>query len=455
MKITSNLLSILVILAQLIVLISGDPHHPKKYTNYSLVKVEIHDEHDANVTRELPKSVKIWLHPHVGDYAAILVPPSQHQEVLNILDENMLKYNITQKDIQKDIDHEKVVDMKSKKHLARLRKLIQHNLTWNSYHDQPEFESFYRYLEHKFGNIVKLKTIGKTHEGRDITLIKICSSGECGKKPTIMVEGGIHAREWVSPASTLWITDRIVHLIRDEKPLFKSVDWYIVPLLNPDGYAYSRTTDRLWRKNRSPNKDCPKEQNDKCYGVDLNRNFDFQWDHDKNHKDLLDIKSEAYHGPKPFSEKETSAMAKFIKKHKSHIKAFVTVHSFGQYILTPWGYTRTKPKNFPKLFKIIKKAVKSMEAKNGTHYKYLHALDLSKGELVTGTSMDWVVGKANIPLSFALELRDQGDHGFELPADQILNNSEEVMAFLTDLAKHVTKNEHRREIRLYLRRSHM
>src|SRR5690348_2010969 len=34
------------------------------------------------------------------------------------------------------------------------------------------------------------------------------------------------------------------------------IDWLIVPLLNPDGYEYSRSSPdpeiRLWRKNRSP-----------------------------------------------------------------------------------------------------------------------------------------------------------------------------------------------------------
>jgi len=401
----------------------------------------------------LPKSVKMWLRPHIGDNAAILVPPSRHQEVLDILEDKMLTYNVTQQDIQKDIDHEKVVDLKSKQHLAAIRNFIQHSLTWDSYHDQEDFESFYRYLKKHFSDIVKVKTLGKTHEGRPISIVKICFSGVCGKKPGIMVEAGIHAREWISPASTLWVIDRIIQSTRsDKKHLLKSIDWYIIPLLNPDGYAYSRTSDRLWRKNRFPNKDCPADKSDQCYGVDLNRNFDFQWDHEDNHKDLLDMNSEAYHGSKPFSEKETSAMAHFIRKHKAHIKAFVSVHSFGQYILTPWGYTRTKPKNFAKLAKIIKKAVVAMEAPEGVKYKYLHALDLSRGELVTGSSMDWVQGRAGIPLSFALELRDTGIHGFELPAEQIRSNAKEMMAFITVLAKHIKNEGTSKEIRLYFRR---
>jgi murein tripeptide amidase MpaA len=44
-----------------------------------------------------------------------------------------------------------------------------------------------------------------------------------------------------------------------------------MPLVNPDGYEYSWTTDRLWRKNRTPN------LGSSCVGTDLNRNFGFKW----------------------------------------------------------------------------------------------------------------------------------------------------------------------------------
>ncbi|PIO57847.1 hypothetical protein TELCIR_20733, partial [Teladorsagia circumcincta] len=64
------------------------------------------------------------------------------------------------------------------------------------------------------------------------------------------------------------------------------MEWYIVPLLNPDGYEYSRSSSdpeiRLWRKNRSPAR-CIQQstglfsapQTTCCQGVDLNRNFDW------------------------------------------------------------------------------------------------------------------------------------------------------------------------------------
>ena len=49
------------------------------------------------------------------------------------------------------------------------------------------------------------------------------------------------------------------------------VNWLIMPLLNPDGYEYSRTTDRMWRKNRSK----PKDRNDSCGTKKLFREINF------------------------------------------------------------------------------------------------------------------------------------------------------------------------------------
>ena len=38
--------------------------------------------------------------------------------------------------------------------------------------------------------------------------------------------------------------------ITGQQELVDGLDWYIVPVVNPDGYAYSWSDDRLWRKTR-------------------------------------------------------------------------------------------------------------------------------------------------------------------------------------------------------------
>lgn len=53
--------------------------------------------------------------------------------------------------------------------------------------------------------------------------------------------------------------------------------------------------------------------------------------------------------------------------------------------------------------------------------------------MATGGSVDWVKEQLRVPLVYVYEFRDDGTHGFLLPPDQILPNSEEVMDSLLEL----------------------
>jgi len=71
-------------------------------------------------------------------------------------------------------------------------------------------------------------------------------------KPEIYL--GIHAREWIALASALYLIDQLVRMFSSNNTTDPrvNVNWYIIPLLNPDGYEYTHQGDRMWRKNRSP-----------------------------------------------------------------------------------------------------------------------------------------------------------------------------------------------------------
>jgi murein tripeptide amidase MpaA len=124
-------------------------------------------------------------------------------------------------------------------------------------------------LSLQFPDTVKTVDLAKTAEGRSLRAITIASNGTVGKNPVILIDAGIHAREWAAVMSAVYLIDQLTEKSNENKELLQ-VDWVIIPVANPDGYVYSHTTDRFWRKNRSP-------QAQGCYGVDLNRNFGLEW----------------------------------------------------------------------------------------------------------------------------------------------------------------------------------
>uniref|UniRef100_A0A915EJ68 Peptidase M14 carboxypeptidase A domain-containing protein n=1 Tax=Ditylenchus dipsaci TaxID=166011 RepID=A0A915EJ68_9BILA len=214
------------------------------------------------------------------------------------------------------------------------------------YHSFAEMINYLNSLAINFPDRVRVQPIGTTHEGRQIPLIKIGTSNaaNANSKPAIWIDGGIHAREWVSPASVLHFIDQLV-LDYDTQPLMRSfvdnIDWFIVPLLNPDGYEYSRSSVdpeiRLWRKNRSPLQ-CTQvnaglfqpPQTQCCQGVDLNRNFDWFFGQVGSSTDPC---SEIYSGTLAFSEPETRAVRDFVNQQGGRIKSFLTFHSYSQILM--------------------------------------------------------------------------------------------------------------------------
>ncbi len=84
-------------------------------------------------------------------------------------------------------------------------------------------------------------------------------------------KGQQYFREWISPATCSYIARELVENSAEYKNLLEAFDVYIMPSMNPDGYEYSRTTDRMWRKTRSVNPGF------ECRGTDPNRNWGYNW----------------------------------------------------------------------------------------------------------------------------------------------------------------------------------
>ena len=190
----------------------------------------------------------------------------------------------------------------------------------------------------------------------------------------------------------------------------------MVPMANPDGYEYSRTTDRYWRKNRRTN------SGSNCLGVDLNRNWDLSFGTGASSKPC----SQVYKGTKPFSEPETEALSTEMKRVNSidDLRLMISLHSYGQLLVYPWGYTTADAPKTP----MMKRAGRRFARGALKLYNTKYTVENSASGLyyASGTTDDWAKGALEIPLSYTLELRDRGGSGFVLPANEILPTSEEV-----------------------------
>ena len=82
--------------------------------------------------------------------------------------------------------------------------------------------------------------IGNSVEGRALKVLKIGRPRSNGQgKQAVWIDGGIHAREWISPASVEYIIHELVENFDspENKRLVENLDIYVLPILNPDGYV--------------------------------------------------------------------------------------------------------------------------------------------------------------------------------------------------------------------------
>ena len=280
-----------------------------------------------------------------------------------------------------------------------------------AYHSAETLENELHQLAESQPEIAELREVGRSLEDRPIWALRI---GERrGSEHKLLFMGCHHAREWVSVEVAYLLAEHLVNNasqapVRDW--LQKGEIW-VAPMVNPDGHEYSRTQDRLWRKNRRPNADG-------SIGVDPNRNYGYMWG-------TLDVntsshvpRDETYVGPRAFSEPETRAVRNLVAREL--FRGVITYHSFSQLILYPWGYTnKPSPDTFAGL-KMAELAMQMQQLIHGVHGSTYTPQQSSQLYPTAGDTTDWTYGEYGIP-SFTIELRPDSVErgGFILPPGEI------------------------------------
>ena len=193
------------------------------------------------------------------------------------------------------------------------------------------------------------KTVFGDGSGYDLRVLQLTNQNIQTSKPKLFVLSSIHAREY-APAE---LNTRFAEYLVANYGIDPDVTWLLddheIHLLlhaNPDGRERAET-GLLWRKN-ADNDYC---SNTNSRGADLNRNFAFYWGCCDGSSNVQC--DPTYRGPNPSSEPETQAIQNYIRSIFPDLREdslsspapadasgiFIDLHSYGQLVLWPWGFT--------------------------------------------------------------------------------------------------------------------
>ncbi|MGC8828080.1 MAG: M14 family metallopeptidase, partial [Anaerolineae bacterium] len=252
------------------------------------------------------------------------------------------------------------------------------------YHTFAETEAELQAVAAQHPDIARLEVIGRSVEGRPIYALKISDHAqeEEWSEPAVLIFALTHAREHLSTEMALDIIHMLIEGYGQSGEITNLVhqrEIWIIPDLNPDGDVYDVESGyyRFWRKNRRPNPDG-------SFGVDLNRNFAYQWGCCGGSSS--DPADEIYRGSAPFSEPESAALGGFAASHPN-ITISLNLHSYGELVLWPYGYTyESLPADMrPQDYEAFRRLAGAAADLNG-----YRAMQASQLYLADGAADDWL-----------------------------------------------------------------
>merc|ERR1712227_1030526 len=265
----------------------------RSYHGHSVLRTETLSVSKSQLLRDyhVETNLDFWREAAPGQSADVMVPTRMMKTVTDWLKTHNIQFEVMVEDVQSLIEETKPKNASSRS---------KGKIDWEDYYPHEDLNAFIQGLAdaNDFASIIN---IGQSYEGRDMNVLAITKAGP--GKPNVWLEAGIHAREWISPAVATFIVRELVEDYAEHPEYLDNINWYFLPSANPDGYAYTFDTDRLWRKTRTP-------QSGGCYGVDPNRNWDFHWGETGVSSNPC---TEIFPGEQPFSEIETSNIRDFVK----------------------------------------------------------------------------------------------------------------------------------------------
>ncbi|XP_018335354.1 carboxypeptidase B-like [Agrilus planipennis] len=397
------------------------------YDGFKVYAVDISSREQLQKLDSYSEDVDFWTMPRRNSSSPVkmMVNPFLQHHITKLFEEENISYRVVIPNVAQFL-HEEDLERHNEEIRIKRQSRSTHTIRFDRFLRHSEINQYLQNLEQKYPDFVSVSLIGHSYEGREILAIKIGKYNEYDK-PIIFIDAGIHAREWISSATALYIINQLVEY-PENKYLSDKINWYILPNINPDGYEYSHTSDRLWRKTRSKTREI------KCAGVDGNRNFSFLWGLVGASSDEC---SETYKGPFPFSEVELQAFRNFSKPLSRRIKLYLSLHSYGNYIIYPFGHRSAIPKNENELKAVGSIFASSISKRSEERWTVGATADVLYE--ATGASEDWMMAENGVKLAYTIELQEYKGRGFNFPQSKLLPAVQDTFVGIKALHSYIEK----------------
>jgi len=384
------------------------------YTGDLVVRIFLDSDEDKAIFNDLEQKdlIEYWTEPNSSNSKVIFqIKREIYEDLQHLWKSKGLDWIVVFDDVQRLIElrEDQIQERKQSRGNDRVFDLY-------NFHEYSELVSYMQEMAMN-SSLATYIEIGQTYEGTDIAAVTL-HAGNATEKDIFYLECGIHAREWISPSTCIWIFTTILSGYGTDPEvtaLLDAFDWVIIPSINPDGYAYTWSTNRLWRKNRSVDSASPS-----CVGVDINRNFPPNFGGIGADADPC---SDLYHGPSAISERESSAIANMLRINRRRNKIYFAIHSKEQVWMSPFGFSDTPPVDFDEMYRVMAIGAQALTATFGTPYPY--GIASTTFRFTSGTSRDYAYGVEDILYAFTIEARNE-DYQFMAPPSEIFPTAQEI-----------------------------
>lgn len=251
------------------------------------------------------------------------------------------------------------------------------------------------------------KTTAGGADGYDLQALVLTNQALPGPKPIFFLMAAIHAREYTTAETATRFAESLVQRYgtdADVTWLLDTTEVHIVAQGNPDGRKRAEGAV-LWRKNTNSD-GCPNENPSfSYYGVDLNRNSSFKWGACEGFGcSSANTCVDTFRGDAPASEPETQALQSYMatlfpdQRGEADTDAapadtpglMISLHSYSELILYPWGWRATPSPN--------QRALATLGRKFGyfTGYQVCQAGEPGCIYQTDGTTDDWAYGELGV-----------------------------------------------------------